>query len=319
MIHQTRGTGAGQWEIGLVVSGGGTTSLTLSKPLVYTYTDSGASQAQVVKINEYTNVTVQSGTWTVPAWNGDMGGILTFASKGVFTKIGEIRLDGVGYRYGDARDAAVGYGGEGYTRTYNWSSSGNSTDSAGSCSESASGSGGGSGNGNGGVRKVNDAPGGDGSVGNNGNGQLLLFGGGGSGGTSGDNAKQPGGSGGGIIGIFCKSMSGSGLMTVNGNNGVSSTSNYNRDGGGGAAGHIIICSQTPDIGVDTIRAVNGLGGYNGSYGGNAGGNGAKGLITVYYGATLTGSVSSTYYGSYVNEQDTSLVEQTGGYFLNHFI
>ena len=46
MLHQTRGTGAGQWEINRVASGGGTTSLTFSKALQYTY----GPDAQIIKI-----------------------------------------------------------------------------------------------------------------------------------------------------------------------------------------------------------------------------------------------------------------------------
>ncbi len=81
LIHQSRGTGVGQWEINKVASGGGTTSITLSQPLQYTYTDSGSSQAQAVVIPQYTNVTVQSGTWTLSDWAGNTGGLLRATMK----------------------------------------------------------------------------------------------------------------------------------------------------------------------------------------------------------------------------------------------
>ena len=43
LIHQSRGTGVGQWELSKVASGGGTSTLTLDENLIYTYTDSGSS------------------------------------------------------------------------------------------------------------------------------------------------------------------------------------------------------------------------------------------------------------------------------------
>lgn len=94
LIHQTRGTNCGVWEINRVSSGGGTTSLTLQIALNYTYTDSGASQAQAVKVPQYTDCTVQSGTWTVPTWDGNVGGVAPFAIKGTLTVTGTISAMG---------------------------------------------------------------------------------------------------------------------------------------------------------------------------------------------------------------------------------
>ena len=84
LIHQTRGTGVGQWEINLITSGGGTTTLTLQSPLQYTYTDSGASQAQCVKVFEYESFN-PSGTFTTQDWDGNDEGIAAIAVSGTLT------------------------------------------------------------------------------------------------------------------------------------------------------------------------------------------------------------------------------------------
>ena len=97
LLHQTRGTSAGVWEIAKVLSGGGSTTLTLTKNKVNTYTDSGSSQAQAVKIFQYTTVTVQAGTWTLPSWDGTKGGILPICAKISMTVTGNITGTGLGY------------------------------------------------------------------------------------------------------------------------------------------------------------------------------------------------------------------------------
>ena len=108
LIHQSRGTGVGQWQYAKVVSGGGTTTLTLAKPLVYTFTDSGASQAQVFYVPQYGDVTVDSTkTWSAPAWDGNVGGLLVFASRGTVTVTGTISSVGKGFL-----SAGTGYSGE---------------------------------------------------------------------------------------------------------------------------------------------------------------------------------------------------------------
>lgn len=108
LIHQTRGTGAGQWEINKIVSGGGTASLTLQYQLQYTYTDSGDSQAQAIKIPRYNNVTC-SGTWTVTAWNGDIGGIFPLAiSQTINGSNGFVSLNGNNGNYATGGNPGFG-------------------------------------------------------------------------------------------------------------------------------------------------------------------------------------------------------------------
>ena len=85
LIHQSRGTGVGQWELNKIssyVAGTITTVLSLS----YTYTDSGASQAQVLVVKQYSGITINSGkTLTAKAWDGNIGGILAYFCSGATT------------------------------------------------------------------------------------------------------------------------------------------------------------------------------------------------------------------------------------------
>jgi hypothetical protein len=75
MIHQTRGSSAGAWELNEVASFA-LGNLGTTAPLVNTYTSGGANAAQVLVLPEYTNVTVSGGvTVSAKAWNGSTGGI----------------------------------------------------------------------------------------------------------------------------------------------------------------------------------------------------------------------------------------------------
>jgi hypothetical protein len=98
-IHQTQGTGAGNYEIATVSFISGTT-ISLASPLKNTYSSSGGSNhAQMILVPQYTNVTVAAGaTLTAPAWNGTTGGILVFDASGATTVSGTISMTGLGFR-----------------------------------------------------------------------------------------------------------------------------------------------------------------------------------------------------------------------------
>ena len=115
MIHQTRGTNVGQWEINRISSGGGTTTLTLSKNLQYTYTDSGASQAQIVKIPMYTSITANSSrTWSSSTWNANVGGFLLCAARTGITFTGNFNSSGTD-GVEDGQTSAAGGSGKGFS------------------------------------------------------------------------------------------------------------------------------------------------------------------------------------------------------------
>jgi len=309
LIHQTRGTGAGQWEINYVVSGGGTTSLTLLKPLYYTYTDSGASQAQAVKIPRYNNVTCPSGTWTVPSWNGDTGGILVLAARGTVTIAGTKNGKGVGFVKG-SQENAPSYNGEGTGGPSSRAGDvANGNGGGGSNDRTPNGGGSGGGNGTAGV-----AGGGNFNAGASAGSAdltMMVFGGGGGGGETVNNGY--GGNGGGICVMFAKNIMVTGGMNFSGNNGNNATSDGG-GGGGGAGGSILIVCQSATLGSSLITATGGSGG-NGSGGAYNGGAGGVGRIALHYSGTYSGSTNPTLYAN----QDTTLVESVGGIFFHNFL
>lgn len=318
MIHQTRGTGVGQWEINKVASGGGTVNLVMQEALYYTYTDSGASQAQVVKIFQYTDVTVQAGTWTVPSWGGDVGGVFPMAVKGTLTPTGTISGSATGFVHkgqssdifgrgrvgentstagGDQQNAAVETGGGG----------------GGGGARETPGGGAGGGHATSGTNGAGSGPGVGGGTDGGTNLDDMVFGG--AGGSGGGGFTEPpgyGGSSGGIIAIYAKSITSPTSIISSGGNGTDGTEGgtYDSgDGGGGSGGSILLCSQNIDIGIDKLSTV---GGTTGTGPGPNGGTGGKGRIAVYYGTSTTGSVSATYYGSLTSEEDTDFVESNTG-------
>src|SRR3990167_5811311 len=79
-IHQARGTGTDIWEVNYIVSYVAGTITTVF-PLDNTYTDSGASQAQVRVIPQYSGITISS-TLTAKPWNGNVGGAIILGCNG---------------------------------------------------------------------------------------------------------------------------------------------------------------------------------------------------------------------------------------------
>jgi len=134
LIHQSRGTNAGVWETNEIASYSPGT-IALSEKLKNTYTDGGDSQAQVIVLREYTDVTVNSGvTWSAKIWDGNVGGILAFLAIGEVQVNGTINVNGIngnegspgngglglGFRGGNSRNGLgandYGYAGEGINR-----------------------------------------------------------------------------------------------------------------------------------------------------------------------------------------------------------
>lgn len=337
MIHQSRGTGAGQWEINKVASGGGSTSLTMSTALYYTY----GTGAQIIKIPQYTDVTVNSSqTWSAPAWDGSTGGFLIFAAKGTVTISGTLNGASLGYRGGaqpgETSGTANGFRGEGTSGDNGTRQTGSNGNGAGGGSTVASngyyGAGGGGGSygsaGTDGERINTDATfGSAGSTVGDTNLASMTFGGaGGSGGSDWEANTATayggaGGNGGGAIVIFGKTFASPNSLTTRGSDGYNAeyapdggaASNPHGGGGGaGAGGSILICAYDVNVGTDKLTTIGGTFGESSRSEANAGGNGGKGRIAVYYGLSLTGSISSSLYGTYTNAQDTSLKEAAGG-------
>jgi len=328
LIHQTGGTGAGQWEINRVSSGGGTATLTLQVASNYTFTDSGASQAQAIKIPQYTTVTVQAGTWTVPAWDGNINGIFTFAAKTSATITGTLTSAAKGYLKGTQQAGSDGTGQQGSGQagtaaaratTANGSGGGGGRVEESNSNAKNSSGGGGGGNGAAGSTAATQAgsdnpqrPAQAGGTGGDATGAadlttFTLGGGGGSGG----NSQSPGfgtngnvaGTGGGAIIVFAKDLQITGAVSSSGEAG--GTGQNGSGGGGGAGGSNLFVVQTATLGSGVAIANAGGGAAQGLYGGG-GGSGATGRIAVHHSNTVTGTTSP----SFTDVSDVTLVEAT---------
>jgi hypothetical protein len=307
LLIQCRGTGAGNYELNRIASGGGTTSLTFAYPLQNTYTeDGGASQAQIIQLKPYNNITVNSGqTLTAELWDGNIGGVIVLIAAGTITVTGTISASGRGFAGGAlVTGDTVGKQGDGSA-------------GAGTNSQAANGCGGGggqrhnpgvynpSGGGGGGhaaagsnpTNKTNSGSGtvGGSAVGVAGLTTIFMGGGGGAGGgKSGGGNSGAGGTGGGIIILIAKTITIGGTVVANGANGSapSNTSDAGGDGGGGGAGgSVLLKGEDVTVGTNKITVAAGAGNTSGSHS-NAG-NGAVGRIHVDYSNSFSGSASPT--------------------------
>lgn len=331
LIHQARGTNAGSWEINMIVSGGGSTSLTLAQNLQTTYNYTGANKAQIIKVPMYTQITVNGGcTWRCTSWNQSTGGFLVFAATVGLTVNGALSVNGNldsspssctyctpaggigGGFYGGRGDqvnndgVGQGEGGEGYANDRQWSTSANGNGAGGAYYNGSPGGAAGGGGGNGTAGSTgqvgdSDVGGAGGSTAGNAELSALVFGGGGGAGT-----KEPaytgggGGSGAGaIIGFVKQLTTTTGYIYANGGAGAYSDA----AGGGGAGGSILMQVGGYSIGTNHIQA------YYGSGGGSpqsVGGNGGYGRIAIHYSGSNSGS---TAYPSANVYFDGRLIEQ----------
>lgn len=293
MIIQMLGTNVGVWEEATISSISGN-AITMVSNLTNTYTKTGVtSLAQVIKIPQYTTVTVGSGrTLTASAWDGTTGGVLIFYANGTLTVNGTITMAGNGYRGGTGATGVTGpnpagAGGAAGAPCINGSDGAvvAGTGAAGSnkCGTCAFGKGG-----EGGLRGLQagangtagEGPGGGagggttGAVGgdnfsscNSSTCTILQMGSGGGGGKAGD-VSIAGGGGGGGGGLTIAGTPGSpGSVSAAGGNG----------GNGGAGGGIIWirCNVFAGAGTGIVTANGGNGG-NGTDGGIGGAGGAGG-------------------------------------------
>lgn len=304
-ITQMRGTNAGQTEEHQVASYT-TGTITTVHPLTYTYTDSGASQAQVIVVPQASVVT---GTLTVPAWDGNVGGIFQ-VKCGVFN--GVINANGKGFRGGASVSGVVGGSGQNGKQGEGYLAAG------GTQSSSANGSGGG-----GGIEGEGGDGGGGGGyavAGTEGGKRLTATGGGagglsagladltsgifmgGAGGSGGGEANDnlgphlsgAGGNGGGIIIVDAINFLNTAELYSNGSNGGvgGKSDDGSGSGGGGAGGTILVRSISPSIGSSKVTASAGTGGAAIVPQCGKGGNGSVGRIRIES-CSLSGTTSPT--------------------------
>lgn len=254
-------TPVGTWELARIQSVSGT-QLTFTQPLLRSY---AALVSQVVRVPQYTNVTLQAGSrLEAQPWNGSTGGILMFLATGTVTNDGRITASGAGFRGGSAVKDPDGIKGctsldepspQGQQRgeglvisRYGSTGRGRMANGAGGgvCLQAGGGGGGHGGpGGQGGSTSAVDGP--HRAVGGEGGtalaysllDRLSLGGGGGAGhglsliGTTSDGAR-----GGGVIVFRARQLSGGGSIEADG--ATATTATLNAGGGGGAGGTISI-------------------------------------------------------------------------------
>jgi hypothetical protein len=315
LIHQTQGTGAGNWEICEVVSDAGAT-LNLKTALVNSY----GTGAQAVLIPQYTGGTI-SGAVTGTAWNGSVGGIIALMSNGDLTISGTISASALGFRGVKTKDSGTnfaGYQGEGYTGTGSRNTTANTVAGGGASiptddNKSGGGGGGHSSVGEAGKKRTNTNGSGGGTVGQ---ADLTTIYSGGAGGQGGywhqTSALQQAGNGGGIIIIISKNLTITGSVIANGQTG-SDPAAAGSGCGSGAGGSILFKTQTAVLGKNIVTA---SGGPRTADGGNNGygGAGGAGRIRCDYFTSVTGSTTP----SLSSAQDTSLNVPASSGFFNFF-
>ena len=300
VIHQTQGTGAGQWELNKIdsyVAG----TITTSYSLIFGY----ATGAQVLVMPQYSSGLIDTGqTITLKAWDGTVGGIYAKFCSGTFTIAGSTagagannvrgnstQPSGGGFRGGISIDGTNSFGGQGEsaTGTGSQSSSANGAGGGGGGGNASYNAGGGGGNGAVGIAatgsgSTNGAAGGtDGGV----NLVDMVFGAGGGGatGTAGIGGGISGGNGGGIVILISKNLTITGGISVNGGGLYQDRIN----GGGGAGGSILLKGQTLVLGTNLTTAIGGV--LVGSP--EDPGDGGVGRIHADYSTSISGTTNPT--------------------------
>lgn len=300
LIHQSRGTGVGLWELNKISSGGGTTSLTMAYALTNNYSISGSDKAQIIQMPQYTNVTVDNGQiWSTPSWNGATGGWMCFFANGAVTINGTLSAQGAGYLGASTVRANDGLQGEGYSADKDSRTTASNTVGGGGGIDGGihGGFGGGGGGGGGHYTVGTGSSGSAGTVGVD-NAELTIAHFGGGGGSGGEQYNQGqsggGGNGGGGVLIIAKTFVVTGSVHVDGNNGTSPTPGISDagGGGGGGGGFFLLKCQYADLGSSLVFSTGGSGASN-TGSGSYGGAGSVGIMHVDYSRGVVGTTSPT--------------------------
>ena len=251
----------------------------------------------VIRVPQYTNVTVQSGgSLTVSDWNGSIGGFAVFLVQNTLDVQvgGSIYLRGKGYRgglkgYGGGQNhgarGGTWYGYSGVKDYHQWYGAGGGGHwyREGSSGPDAGAAGGGGGHGTEGAQgqQWSYAYGGRGgeTYGTSNMSKIYFGAGGGGGGGDDDGSDQGdggnGGDGGGSMIAYARSVVVNGSIDARGNNGANAWDPGDGEpgaGGGGAGGAVYIVSEAQTIADGAITVAGGAGGTV-YYDGGAGGEG----------------------------------------------
>jgi hypothetical protein len=330
LIHQTLGTGAGNWELNKAVSDfTGTGTFVLQKALKYTYSTSGSNVAQIMRVPQYSTCNVTGTVTPLVVWSGAYGGIVAFLCKDSLTVSGSIDASGDGFRGGAGTNSILGSGssnafqGESYTGLGTVSVNRNATAGGGGTGGDAGGGGGGGGYGLAGEQGANgQGTGGQGgtTVGSA-NLSAIYFGGGGGGGRGESNANcvpsntyrgGNGAVGGGIVFAGARSISILGNITASGGNGGGATGGCEEGaggGGGGAGGAILLQGQSISLGSNKVIAAGGARGPGSGSFQSYGGAGGAGRVRLEYCESLAGTTNP---GASPLKMQCHIVEQLVG-------
>ncbi len=321
LIHQTQGTGAGNWELNKIQSYTAGT-ITLSYALMNSY----ATGAQVLVMPQYTSGLIDTGkTLTTKAWNGTVGGIYAKFFKESFTLKGTLitkkgnHYEGHGSGYPGGNSFSADLSGQSYqgasyhsNTTTNRAATANNGGGGGGSADGKSGGGGGYAT-QGGTPLI----GGGSAAGGTTYGEaslvtMFLGSGGGSGSQYGDDGGASGGDGGGIVLIISKNItidSGADL-DCDGSIGKAGLRDSGA-GGGGSGGSILLKGQVLSLGTAKITAAGGTTVAN-QNNNSKGGVGGVGRIHADYSKSITGTTSPTIDST----QDETLKDRPkGGAFL----
>ena len=298
------------YEVNIIISGGGTSSLTFQNPLGRSYVSSGSSvqqgyvtradQAAVIQtIMEYENVTIN---FTPSNWDGLTGGLFAWADIGV-TKgsmtfngaqgsvagdTGGMNLGG-GFRGGwTSTDASASGDGEGWKDVYPTESNTGATDN-GASGHQGQGNGNGSGHGGGNATAgENNGQGGyEGQPAGSTDLKSFMYAGAGSG-AKGFGSEPAGCNGGGNLIGWCKYFQPSGNFTLDGGQASGVGSEGNVCGGAGAGGNFQLNTQDA-INLQNILCRGGARSSAGFSPGSQTNAGGAGRVRVNYGYTATGT------------------------------
>lgn len=306
LIHQTRGTGVGNWELNKIQSYTAGT-ITLTDGLINTY----ETGAQVLVLKQYTTVTVDSAkTLTAKAWNGTVGGIIAFLAKTSTTITGTISVAGKGYVGGSAAANGQGYSGEGTVGASVQQQSANGNGGGGGAADNAQGGGGGghSTAGSAGTRQNGGSGGAGGGTG--GLASLITAIPGGGGGQGRGSTMGLGGAGGGFLLIISKAITVTGSVNIKGVIGWQGVDGG--DGGSGGGGSALFKGETIVLGTNLVDASGAAGSTTNPWGAN-GGAGGTGRIHADYSVSISGTTTPT-----IDSTQDVTIKDSGG-FIPKFI
>lgn len=293
----------------------------LAQPLEGTFGSTEGRVTQVVRVNQFTDVTI-NGTLTCEPWNGETGGVLVFRASGtvLVSADGKILANGKGFRAKNRQaDNTNGVQGEGIFGFGGAVTSANSNGGGGGANYYGGGGGGGhafvgtAGNG------ASSTPGAGGLA--VGAAELPRFYFGGSGGTGGDNdsnsATNPNsGAGGGLVYISANQITNFGLIQSNGLNAPAPGANNDGGSGGGAGGTVYLRAYT--VANDSVISVSAGNGYASQYPGGAGSVGRIRIddqVLSGGGAVTPAAYAGDFYGIFHNPLN-SVADVSGPYTVN---